>query len=178
MRASAKSRHYAQVLLNVAEQQDALELVYRSMLSFYAIYRREPTLKAFLTSTKVSASDKISLLNKVYPDLHPVNQAFIAQIGLERDMKIFASIVQNLEPIYYDKSDQVKVHAVSTTELSDDVIAQIRKVVQTVTSKKADFTTEVNSKILGGLTLRVGNTILDGSLSSKLARIRSSLVQS
>jgi ATP synthase F1 delta subunit len=178
MRTSAKSRQYANLLLNIAETKDALEPVYRSMISFYSTYRREPALKAFLASTKVEATDKIELLAKVYTDLHPINQAFLAQLGDERDMKLMGMIMHSLENSFYTRSDQVKVHAVSTSKLSGETIERIRQAVQSVTSSKADFTTEVNQDILGGLTLRVGNTILDASLSSKLARIRQTLIQS
>jgi F-type H+-transporting ATPase subunit delta len=178
MRISAKSRQYANLLLKIAEQKNVLEPVYRSMKAFYAVYRRDAILKAFLTSRKVSSPDKIGILAKVLPDLHPINQAFLAQLGEERDMKLLPSIVKYLETVFYQRSDQVKVHAVSTATLSSDAVAQIRRVVQSVTSKKADFSAEVNPKILGGLTLRVGNTMLDASLSSKLARVRHSLIKS
>ena len=178
MRTSAKSRQYANLLLNIAEKKDALEPVYRSMKSFYSSYRREPALKAFLASTKVEATAKIELLDKVFHDLHPINQAFIAQLGEGRDMKLLGSIMHGLETAFYSRSDQVKVHAVSTSTLSDATIEGIHQAVQSVTSSKADFTSEINQDILGGLTLRVGNTILDASLSSKLARIRQALIQS
>ncbi len=178
MRTSAKSRQYANLLIGIAEKKDALEAVYRSMQTFYTSYRREPALKAFLASTKVEAQVKIELLGKVYTDLHPINQVFLAQLGEERDMKLLAMIMRNLETAFYIRSDQIKVHAVSTNNLSEDTVKRIHQAIETVTSSKADFTSEVNQAILGGLTLRVGNTILDASLSSKLARIRQALIQS
>lgn len=178
MRTSSKSRQYASLLLKIAESKDALEPVYRSMQDFYGRYRREPTLKAFLASTKVGPKEKVHLLSKVYPDLHPINQAFLAQLGDERDMKLLGMIIKSLEIAFYQRSGQVQVHAVSTDELSAATVDRIQDVVKSVTTWKADFTSEVNSDILGGLTLRVGNTILDASLSSKLARIRKTLIQS
>lgn len=178
MRTSAKSRHYANLLLKIAESKSAMEPVYRSLQDFYTSYRREPALKAFLASKSVKATEKITLLAKVYPDLHPINQAFLAQLGEERDMKMLGAIMHSLELAFYQRSGQVKVHAISTSELSAETVERIRSTVQSVTSAKADFTSEVNQDILGGLTLRVGNTVLDGSLSSKLARIRQTLVQS
>lgn len=178
MRSSLKSRQYANLLLKLGEGQNALEPVYRSMLDFYASYRHEPELKAFLASTKISSEDKIQVLDAVYADLHPICQVFIAQLGEERDLKLLGQIVKSLEQAFYQRSDQVKVHVVSTGALPDTVEEQIQNVVKSVTSKQADFTSSVDADILGGLTLRVGNTILDGSLSSKLARIRNSLVQS
>ncbi|MCF7823552.1 MAG: ATP synthase F1 subunit delta [Candidatus Marinimicrobia bacterium] len=178
MRSTAKSRQYANLLLKIAEQKNTLEPVYRSMLRFYAFYKREPALKAFLASTKIGTVEKIKLLNKVFPDLHPINQSFLAQLGEERDMKMLGLIIQYMDIVFYQRSGQVKVHAVSTNELSATTVDRIQQVVHSVTSRKADFTSEVKSDILGGLTLRVGNTILDGSLSSKLSRIRQALVQS
>ena len=124
MRTSAKSRQYANLLLKIAESKAALEPVYRSIKTFYGTYRKEPVLKAFLASTKVDAVDKIQLLGKVYPDLHPINQAFIAQLGDERDMKLFGMIVNSLETAFYLRSDQVKVHAVSTSNANADACRQ------------------------------------------------------
>ncbi len=178
MRDSAKSRKYANLLVHIAESKSALEPVFRSMIAFYSNYKRQPALKALLASKKVRASVKIELLASVFPDLHPINQSFLAQLGDERDMKLLGGIIKNLDVAFYKRSGQVKVHAVSTSKLSDQTVEQIRKTVQSVTSWKADFTAEVNQNIIGGLTLRVGNTILDASLSSKLARIRQSLIQS
>jgi F-type H+-transporting ATPase subunit delta len=175
VRDSAKSRKYANLLVHIAESKSALEPVFRSMIAFYSNYKRQPALKALLASKKVRASVKIELLASVFPDLHPINQSFLAQLGDERDMKLLGGIIKNLDVAFYKRSGQVKVHAVSTSKLSDQTVEQIRK---TVTSWKADFTAEVNQNIIGGLTLRVGNTILDASLSSKLARIRQSLIQS
>ncbi|MCF7807919.1 MAG: ATP synthase F1 subunit delta [Candidatus Marinimicrobia bacterium] len=178
MRSSLKSRQYANLLLKLGDNQNALEPVYRSMLDFFASYRHEPELKAFLASTKIVPEDKIKVLGAVYADLHPICQVFIAQLGEERDLKLLGEIVKSLEPAYYQRSNQVKVHVVSTGTLPDTVEEQIQNVIKSVTSRKADFTASVDKDILGGLTLRVGNTILDGSLSSKLVRIRNSLVQS
>jgi ATP synthase F1 delta subunit len=178
MRSALKGRQYANLLLKLAESQEALEPVYRSMVAFFASYRHEPVLKAFLASTKVKSVDKIKVLDAVYSELHPICQAFIAQLGEERDLKHLAQIVKHLEQAYYKISNQLKVHVVSTEKLTDVTEERIQEVVKSVTSLKADYSSEINADILGGLTLRVGNTILDGSLSSKLARIRQSLVQS
>lgn len=178
MRIAAKSRQYAQVLLKTAENQNALEAVFRSMLRFYASYRQEPELKAFLASMKISAEKKVELLSKVFPDLHPVCSVFIAQLGDEKDMKLLHQIVKGLEATYYEMSGQIKVHAETTSELSDETLKHIHRAVETVTARKPDVSSGINSQILGGLRLRVGNTILDGSLSTKLAQIRKSLIQS
>ena len=178
MRSSQKSRQYANLLLKLGAAQSDLEPVYRSMVAFFSSYRHQPELKAFLASTKIHADDKIKVLNAVFPDLHPICQVFIAQLGENRDLKYLGQIIKNLEQAYYQVSGQVRVHVVSTAKLPDATTKRIQEVVRSVTSKKADFSSEVNADILGGLTLRVGNTILDGSLSSKLARIRETLVQS
>ncbi len=178
MRKAAKSRQYAQLLLNIAEQQSALEDVYRSMTAFFDVYRKSPQLKAALASKRVKNADKEALLSKLFPNLHAINQALLITLGEEKDMKVLGEIIHHLELGYYQRSNRVRVEAVSTEKLSPELEQSIRETVEKVTSHSADFSARVDEDILGGMTLRVGNTILDGSVASQLAQIRDTLLES
>jgi len=175
MRTSTKSRQYAKVLLDLAEQQKILEDVYRSLVEFQAVYRHEPRLKAALASTQIPAAKKAALLSGVFPSLHPLNNAFIVELAEKQDLRLIYEIVHQVELGYYQRSNQVRVQATATTALSAEVESRIRQAVETVTRKRADFSTAVDEDMLGGLKLRVGNTILDGSLASRLEQIRDHL---
>lgn len=178
MRTVAKARQYSHLLLNIAEQKDALDETYNSLSAFFAAYRRQPQLKAALASTQINSEQKEGLLVSVFADLHPIVTAFVVKLGEEKDLKLLGQIVHHVELGYYQRSNQVRVEAVTTESLSPELESSIRKTVESVTSRSADFSSRVDEDLLGGMTLRVGNTILDGSLASRLAQIRDSLTES
>jgi len=62
--------------------------------------------------------------------------------------------------------------------LPAETMAHIESSVQSALGKKPLLETMVDASLLGGLKLRVGNTIVDGSLSSKLQQLKRILIQS
>ena len=65
----------------------------------------------------------------------------------------------------------------SAVELDDKIVEQVREEVERQTDREVDLETEVDPEILGGLVLRVGNMVLDASLSSKLEKLRKEVAQ-
>jgi len=178
MRTSSKSRQYAEIVLALAAEQNALDSVYRSMLVFFSAYRKQPQLKAALASSKISNEHKRALLAGVFPELNPINQAFLVELADRKDLKLLRQILRAMEIGFYRRSNQVQVEATTTVALSPELEKQIRGAVEAVTHKSADFTANVEPQLLGGMKLRVGNTILDASLASRLQQLRDSLMES
>ena len=65
----------------------------------------------------------------------------------------------------------------SSSRLSDDEVERISLNIENKIQKKVDVTMETDSSIVGGIKLRVGNTLIDGSISNHLQKIRDTLIQ-
>jgi F-type H+-transporting ATPase subunit delta len=64
------------------------------------------------------------------------------------------------------------VQVTSAVELDEAVTRQIGEEIGRQTGRKVELTTNVDPDVLGGIVLRVGNSILDASIRTRLDRLR------
>ena len=60
----------------------------------------------------------------------------------------------------------------SAVELDKDTVKEIGKKIEEQTGRKVELTTKVDPDVLGGLVMRVGNVVMDGSIRARLERLR------
>ena len=64
------------------------------------------------------------------------------------------------------------VHVTSAVELDDEVVRSLGERISEKTGRKVDLTARVEPDIIGGIVLRVGNSILDASIRNRLEQLR------
>lgn len=179
MNLAIKSRNYARVLLKVAEKEQAFDRVYAQVKPLVAVIRQVSALKALLTSSRVTAEQKRQLLEGVFKDqFHPVLLSFVLQLAERRDLKLLPTIAQKVEVLYRQQKNSVKVVATSSVELMETQVKAITEQVIKAFGKEPDLEQVIDPEIIGGLRLRVGNTVIDGSLAMRLGHLKKNLIQS
>lgn len=104
---------------------------------------------------------------------------------LDRSTKVFATflkksyalkslpyIVKELEALVLKKEGKEPIHVKSAGPLS----SAVQKSIQDIFGKKADITTEIDKTLIGGVTIRQGNTIFDASIITQLAALKQELI--
>ena len=176
MRETTIARNYAEALLALARKANELA-GYGSMINAVAdAMQRDQSLRLFLESPRVSAQDKNAVLARAFQDRMPRlfvlylqtlvkkrRQMLIPQIAVE-----YASLVDEIEG---------RIHAQVTVarEPSDADRAEIAAQLSRVLGRQVVPHVAVNPAILGGLVVRVGDTVMDGSVRRRLAQLRTRL---
>ena len=65
----------------------------------------------------------------------------------------------------------------SAVDLSVNEVDKIKSSVESKLNKKIDATTEIDTNLIGGIKLRIGNTLIDNSISRRLNLLKSKLTQ-
>jgi F-type H+-transporting ATPase subunit delta len=177
MNIGAKARQYAAILLKAAGD-DGLDEAYKGLTAFYSIYKNEARLKTMLLSRRIEDRQKETILSEVFDNIPSFVRSFVVQLASRNDLKALPIVVKTVEKNYFEIRKLVNVHVLTSTELPAETMAHIESSVQSALGKKPLLETMVDASLLGGLKLRVGNTIVDGSLSSKLQQLKRILIQS
>jgi F-type H+-transporting ATPase subunit delta len=90
---------------------------------------------------------------------------------------LFVDIVKRFEYLVETDSSVIKVRITSHRQLGQEEIQRISSKIESQLSKRVDVQTEIDPSLLGGIKLRVGNTLIDSSVSSRLHKLRDALVQ-
>jgi F-type H+-transporting ATPase subunit delta len=177
MRDTTIARNYAEALLSLARKANDLA-GYGAMIDAVAdALQRDETLRRFLESPRVSGEQKNGVLARAFQDRMPrlfvrflqalVNnrrQMLIPQIAIE-----YASLVDEIEGRVHA---QVTMSRDPSSGERDAIAAQLSRAL----GKRVVPHVTVNPAILGGVVVRVGDTVMDGSVRRRLALLRSRMV--
>jgi len=177
MRDTTIARNYAEALLSLARKANDLA-GYGAMIDAVAdALQRDETLRRFLESPRVSADRKNGVLARAFQDRMPrlfvrflqalVNnrrQMLIPEIAVE-----YASLVDEIEGRVHAQIVVAREPSAGERDVIADQLSRAlgKRVVPHVT---------VNPAILGGVVVRVGDTVMDGSVRRRLALLRSRMV--
>jgi F-type H+-transporting ATPase subunit delta len=171
------SFQYANALADIALPQGAAEPAGRQLQEFAATYRDSAELQNYLGSPAVTAEDKREVLEKIASRMGASkiirNLLFvIADHGRAKDVpeiaEAFAEVVRQRQGI-------AEAQVYSAARLTEGQRAELAQMLARLTGKKVEPNYFVEPELLGGVLVRVGDTIYDGSVRNRLEQMRAQL---
>ncbi len=134
-------------------------------------------LRVFLESPRVSAQRKNEIIQKAYGAQLPRNFVrFLQALVNNRRQMLIPLIAQ----AYHDLVDQVEGRVHASVTVAREADERDRELVTTQLSRALGKTVvphfHVNPDVLGGVVVRVGDTVLDGSVRKRLAILRGKML--
>ena len=101
----------------------------------------------------------------------------IADILKNNSILILADIAKYFDYLVETDSNLINMTITSVNELSADELDHIKSNVESQLSKKVDVATKIDKNLIGGIKLRVGNIVVDNSISRRLEMLQNTLTQ-
>jgi F-type H+-transporting ATPase subunit delta len=176
MREQSVARNYAQALLELAQKAKDPAGWGTMINDVSAAVRREPTLRRFLESPRVSADEKNTVLAKAFQDRLPrLLVRFLQLLVANRRQMLIPDIARE----YMALLDEVEGRVHAEVTVANLMSASDEKALTGQISRAVGKTVEphftVDPSILGGIVVRYGDTLMDGSVRRRLARLRLAL---
>jgi F-type H+-transporting ATPase subunit delta len=177
MREPTIAKNYAETLLELAQRAGDLRGWGEMVDQVSDAMETDRRLRTFLESPRVSAQRKNEILQKAYGAQLPRNfLRFLQALVNHRRQMLIPAIAHT----YHDLVDQVegRVHAsVTVARAADDNDRDVvTKQLSRMLGKEVVPHFVVNGDILGGVVVRVGDTVLDGSVRRRLATLRTKML--
>ena len=163
---------YARSLFEVAQEQDKLDVVRDQIGEFADALDRSRELQTFFFSPYFSTEEKKQGLDKAVEGEDDVVRNFLAVLIENHRMPALFRIRRELDAMWREVNKLLPVQVTSAVELDEAVTRQIGEEIGRQTGRKVEMTTNVDPDVLGGIVLRVGNSILDASIRTRLDRLR------
>ena len=168
---------YSRSLFEVAKEQDKLDAIRDQLGEFTDALNDNRDLQVFLFSPYFSTVEKKEGLHKVLDGADPAFQNFLDLLVEKHRMPTLFRIRRQFEERWQEENRLLPVSVTSAIELNDETVEQISSRIAEQTDRKIELTTDVNPEILGGIVLRVGNSILDASIRNRLEQVRRQLAR-
>ena len=115
---------------------------------------------------------------KSKPEIQKSVIDFARYIYKERKWKLTGKIIESFEKIYNQKNGIIEAEVVTAEKLSAAVEKKVKDYIEEkYGAKKVVLKNAIDQKIKGGMILRVGDEVVDGSVKGKLNELRNILVK-
>ncbi len=163
---------YSRALFDVAKEQDKLDELRDQLGEFADAVNDNRDLRVFFFSPYFSTEEKKEGLERV---LEGADEALVNFLGLlleNHRMPAIFHIRRQYDELWEEENKLLPVQITSAIELDEDTVAHIGDTIGEQTGQRVDVSSRVDPDILGGIVLRVGNSILDASIRNRLERLR------
>jgi F-type H+-transporting ATPase subunit delta len=163
---------YARSLFEVASEQDKLDLVREQLGAFADALDETRELQTFFFSPYFSTAEKTDGLDRAVTDADPIVVNFLKLLIENHRMPVIFRVRRAYEVLWEQENKLLPVRVTSAVELDKSTVSQIGDRIAEQTGRKVDLSSEVDPDILGGIVVRVGNSILDASIRNRLEQLR------
>ncbi|CAA7196763.1 ATP synthase F1 subunit delta [Chryseobacterium potabilaquae] len=173
MLTSKVAKRYAQGLLDFTNESGQTATVFSEMKDVVKLMSESKELNRFFLTPYIDTKKKIEVANEIFKGLSVSSQNLIRLVikqGRENQLK-------NIAQEYINKVEDIngvqRITLTLATELSRDNINQILRSTHLVNvNSNFDLKVNINSDILGGYILRVGDQQVDASVKTKLNQVK------
>ena len=178
MKQSRETKKYAQAVFIVADETDQLTDTIQRMDILLNIYTSSPEFRLFLQSRRISPAEKMKILKKVFMDiLSDLELELLNHLLEEGHIQLLVAVIKKFGFITQSVKTSLKVSISTAEQMNPEELSDIIRNIEQRLGKKVDADALVDPEILGGVKFRIGNTIVDGSIATRLQKLGNSLYQ-
>jgi ATP synthase F1 delta subunit len=168
---------YARSLFQVAREQDKLDLLREQIGQLADAVAAKRELQTFFFSPYFSTEEKQGALERMLDGADPVLVNFLKLLIENHRMPVIFRIRQQYERLWEEENRTLPVEITSAVELDKATTDSVGKAIGERTGRKVTLAARVDPDILGGIVVRVGNSILDASIRNRLEQLRKHVAQ-
>jgi F-type H+-transporting ATPase subunit delta len=168
---------YARSLFEVAQEQDKLDEIRDQLNEFAKAMDENRQLQTFFFSPYFSTEEKKDGLKKTVEGAEEIFMNFLEALVERHRMPAIFRIRARYDELWDEENQLLPVQVTSAIELDESIVKNIGDRIGQQTGRKVELSSTVDPDILGGIVLRVGNSVLDASIRNRLNQLRRSVAQ-
>jgi F-type H+-transporting ATPase subunit delta len=170
---------YAKALLDAAAKTYQAEAVLEEFDAFvWDVLDRLPRLEAALASPRVALEAKLTMLDRALAGKMSVTLLnFLKVVCRHRRFDCIRAMNQAAHKLFNEMTGRVDVMVRTAAPLTDELRRQVAQRLEEALGKQVNLHVAIDERLIGGLVVRVGDTVYDVSLLSQLNRVRTAAVE-
>lgn len=171
------AKRYAEALFQHAQEANKAEQLISELNVVKEVFSNDEQVVKFLNHPRVAFSEKKALIDKAFASFDQIIVNTIKLLVERHRIKQISAIIDEFIHFYNEANGIAQATVYSVRELTDSEKAELEETFKKKLNKQqVEIDNIVDPSIIGGVKIRIGNTIYDGSLSGKLYRIKQNLV--
>ena len=168
---------YAEALMSIAQSNDQVDKIGEDVNTLLSLLESSPELKEFLANPIVQAAAKKAVLQQLVGEqLHPYMMNILKLLVDRRRILFLEGICQQFQTLLRRLKQTELAEITSAVELTEAQRESVKEKVKAISgAHEVELKTKIDPDLIGGVIIKVGSQVLDGSLRGQLRRIGMSL---
>lgn len=169
------ARPYARAVFELASEKGDLD-AWSKTLAFMGAVASNDDVRAILDNPKLTRAGKADAFNDICGDELNDEAKNLSRLLAEFDrLSILPEITTIFESLKDEAEGNIEATITSTQELSDDEIGRVTDALKSRLGRDVKVTTKIDESILGGMIIRAGDMVIDGSIQGRLQKMTHAL---
>ena len=170
------AKRYAGALFAVAQRNGILDAVAADLTLMHRRMTDVPYLRAILMEPLVSDTRKNSVADEAFGDrVTAASLNFLKLLIRKRREDLVEECAREFRVLLAAYANTAEAEATSAVALSPEQTAKLTEKLQALTGKTITLTASIDPALIGGVIVRIGDTVMDGSVRGKLERLERQL---
>ncbi|MEL6343568.1 MAG: ATP synthase F1 subunit delta [Myxococcota bacterium] len=174
------ARRYARALLDLGRESNKIDAFNQDLETFGAVLALEDgALRFALYNPGLSIAERKSVLEAVLArlELNGMTNNFLKLLVDKNRLSVFDEIQAAYREMADELAGRVRAAVTTATPLSEDNAARIQQVLADSTGRQVIVDFAVDPELIGGIVARIGDTVYDASVRSRLQRLKETIAQ-
>ncbi|MDR9446912.1 MAG: ATP synthase F1 subunit delta [Balneolaceae bacterium] len=175
MKVSAASLRYAKAWLGSVDSSKHVVLL-EDVETVLSTLKESRELVLFIGSPIHENKVKMSVLKEVFGSHVSADTMGLMELLVQKNRTaLLQDVCFAVKKQIRDKQGILDVFIDTSTPLSDEVVRSMVSSLESVTAKRVEPTLQVDESLIGGVRIRMGDQVIDGTLKAQLETLRSQL---
>ena len=170
-------KRYAEAFIGFARETIGLDKALEELKSLRGnVMRDNPEFLDFLENKEMTFAEKCDLIDKVLDDNFSQETKYFIRMLIDKGrISILNDVIEYIR-VNYSYGEQLEVLLKTSTPLDLPLIKKIQDKLSAKLHRKLKFYIDLDGDLLGGVQVRVGNKLIDGSVRKRLDELREKLL--
>lgn len=178
MKQSRSIYKYAKTVYDVALKAESVEDTLKRLNILNTINSSSPEFRYFLRSKRIETKSKSEIVAKILADtVSELEIGLLIHLINNGETEQLSAIVKQFTIICDSSDSMMQVTVTTATNLNEEEKMNLLNSVEKKLNKKVNLNCIMDQSIIGGAKFRIGNMIVDGTISTRLKKLEKSLYE-
>ncbi|HTH96924.1 MAG TPA: F0F1 ATP synthase subunit delta [Stellaceae bacterium] len=171
---SGLAGRYATALFDLADQQKSVDSVAGELLAIRTMLAESTELRQLIANPVLSRAQAASAMAAILAkaDIKGIVANFVALAARNRRLAVLPEIITVYQAILANRRGEMTATVTSAQKLSQQQIDTLENELRRSVGSKVKLDIFIDPQIIGGLIVRIGSRLIDGSLRTKLQKMQ------
>lgn len=176
---TAVARRYAQALLMIATENNSVDKYQEELGSFIALLKENSKAQEIMNNPRIQPHEKKEVLKGIIKNKYSTIVTNFLKLVIDKRREYYYEDIVKAFNDYADESRNIVDAEVRTVvQLSDKDYNDLQKRLSKATGKDVRLIPVIDTTLLGGMVIKIGEMVIDGSVTKRLSLLKKYLQQS